>query len=153
MGINRWQPSTDLFHPIFNDLVMPFGRMGSTLRVPETDVVETETEVRVLAELPGMRGEDVDVSLENNVLTISGEKSERREEGGDNGTYHLSERRWGKFTRSFILPREVEQDRIEAHFDNGVLEVTIPKSERARRRRIPIGGSGEVQQVEARSGR
>lgn len=152
MAINRWQPTTDLFRPILDDLAMPFGRMGSTLRVPDTDVLETEDEVSVVAELPGMNPEDIDVSLENNVLTISGEKKEERKSGEENGTYHLSERRWGRFTRSFVLPREVDQDRIEANFDNGVLRVSIPKSEKARRRRIDIKGDGGSKRIEARSG-
>jgi HSP20 family protein len=151
MAITRYQPSTDLFRPFFEDFA-PFGRMGSSMRVPDTDVIERENEIRVICELPGMRAEDVELSLENNVLTISGEKHEEREEGSDGDTYHMSERRWGRFSRSFVLPREVEQDRIEASFDNGVLSVTIPKSEKARRRRIEIRGTdGQPKRVEAQT--
>ena len=76
--------------------------------------------------------------MENNVLTISGEKTDERVQGEKGDTYHLSERRWGRFSRSFVLPREVDQERIEAEFRDGVLTVTIPKSEKARRRRIEI---------------
>jgi HSP20 family protein len=79
----------------------------------------------------------VEVSLENNVLTIDGEKKAEREEGKEN-RWHLSERRYGRFTRSFVLPRDVEQERIAASFEHGVLTVTIPKSERARPRRIEV---------------
>jgi HSP20 family protein len=79
------------------------------------------------------------------VLTISGEKTEKREQGAGE-TYHLSERRWGRFSRSFVLPREVDQERIEASFENGVLTVTIPKSEKARRRKIAIHGTNEAPQ-------
>jgi HSP20 family protein len=111
------------------------------MRVPDTDVIERENEIRVICELPGMKAEDVDLSLEDNVLTISGEKQIEREEGSESDTYHMSERRWGRFSRTFVLPREVEPDRIEANFGNGVLTVTIPKSEKARRRRIEIHGS------------
>ncbi len=90
------------------------------------------------------------------MLTISGEKQEERREGDENSTWHLSERRYGRFSRSFVLPRDVEQDRIQARFENGVLQVTIPKSERARRRRIEIrsgSGNGQTPWVEAKTGR
>jgi HSP20 family protein len=148
MPITRYQPSTDLFRPFLEDF-SPFGRMGSSMRVPDTDVIESENEIRVICELPGMKAEDVDLSLEDNVLTISGEKQLEREEGGESDTYHMSERRWGRFSRTFVLPREVEQDRIEANFGNGVLTVTIPKSEKARRRRIEIRGSdGGTKRIE-----
>jgi HSP20 family protein len=149
MAITRYQPTSDLFRPIFDDLLTPFGRMGSSMRVPDTDVIERENEIRVVCELPGMHAEEVELSLENNILTISGQKEERREERTEQDTYHLSERRWGRFSRSFVLPREVEQEQIRATFQDGVLTVVIPKSERARRRRIDIQGDGQTRQVEA----
>jgi HSP20 family protein len=152
MAITRYQPSTELFRPFFEDFMAPLGRGGSSMRVPDTDVIEIENEIRVVCELPGMDPENIDLSLENNVLTISGEKSEEREEGGENETYHLTERRWGRFSRSFVLPREVEQEAIRANFKDGVLEVTIPKSEKARRRRIRINGEGASREVRPRSG-
>ncbi len=136
----------DLFGSMLEGLVAPregTGRMDGLLRVPDADVMETEGEIRVVAELPGLKAEDIDLSLENNVLTIRGEKREERSESDERNTWHLSERRYGRFSRSFVLPREVEQDRIEARFEDGVLTVTIPKSETARRRRIEItGGDG-----------
>lgn len=143
MAITRYQPSTDLFRSFFDELATPFGRMGSSMRVPDTDVVEREHEIQVVCELPGLGRDEVELSLENNVLTVSGEKHERHEQGGEGDTYHLSERRWGRFSRSFVLPREVDQDRIAAHFENGVLTVSIPKSEKARRRKIEIGSNGQ----------
>jgi len=88
-----------------------------------------------------MRNEDINVSLENNILTISGEKKEHREEGSEKEQYHLSERRWGRFSRAFVLPREVEAERIEARYENGVLTLSIPKSERAKPRRIEVHSS------------
>jgi HSP20 family protein len=141
MAITRYQPSTDLFRSLFDDMA-PFGRMGSSMRVPDTDVVERENEIRVICELPGLGRDEVELSLENNVLTISGEKHEQREQGGESDTYHLSERRWGRFSRSFVLPREVDQERINAQFENGVLTISIPKNEKARRRKIEIGAEG-----------
>ncbi len=145
MAITRYQPTTDLFSPLFEGFPTPWwgglGRMGNLLRAPDADVVETENEIRVMVEMPGLHPEDVEVSLENNVLTISGEKKEEWTEGEEGNTWHLSERRYGRFSRSFVLPRDVEQEQIQARFDNGVLYVSIPKSERARRRRIEISGS------------
>ena len=122
-------------------------RGGSLMRAPETDVVETEKEIRVVTEMPGLRQEDIEVDVENNVLTLRGEKREERSEGEQQGRYHLAERRYGTFARSFVLPRDVDPERIEASFENGVLTVRIPKSEKAQRRRIEVGGQqqGQVQ--------
>ena len=74
------------------------------------------------------------------------EKREERTEGQE-GRYHLAERRWGTFTRSFVLPRDVDADNIQASFEDGVLTVSIPKSEKARRRKIDVGGNVTAQQV------
>jgi HSP20 family protein len=149
MAVTRYQPSTDALRPFFEDVLLPFSRMGSSMRVPETDVVESENEIRVVCELPGMRTGEVELSLENNVLTITGEKHSRREQAAEGETYHLSERRWGRFSRSFVLPREVDQEQIQANFENGVLTVTIPKSEKARRRRIEIRGEDGAARIES----
>src|SRR5690606_15026177 len=88
--------------------------------------------------------------LENNILTISGEKRQDREESDEKHRWHLSERRYGQFSRSFVLPRDVEQDNIEATFENGVLRVVIPKSERARRRKIEIRGGSDRHEMTER---
>ena len=152
MAVSPYRASTELFSPLFDSFFGPLAvegnRMRSMLRAPEADVVETENEIRVTAEMAGMRPEDVNVDLENNVLTISGEKRLEREEGKEGSTYHLSERRYGKFSRSFVLPRDVDSEKIEARFDNGVLTIRIPKSERARRRRISIENGAEGRQIE-----
>jgi HSP20 family protein len=113
------------------------------MRAPETDVVETETEIRVVTEMPGLKRENIEIDVENNVLTVRGEKREERTEG-EGQKYHLAERRYGVFTRSFVLPRDVNADAIQASFEDGVLFVTIPKSEKARRRRIEVGGTGDT---------
>ncbi|HEV2131319.1 MAG TPA: Hsp20/alpha crystallin family protein [Longimicrobiaceae bacterium] len=149
MAITPYRPTTDVFRPLFEDLFRPWSGRGSLLRSPDADIVETESEIRVMVELPGMRAEDVSVDVENNVLTISGEKKEEREEEEEGSTWHLSERRYGRFSRSFLLPRNVEQDQIQARFEDGVLSVTIPKSERAVPRRIQVQGGGETQRVPA----
>jgi HSP20 family molecular chaperone IbpA len=157
MAITPYRPTTDLFRTIFDE--MPGlgtgwgGRMAGTdlLRAPSADVMEDQNEIRLMLELPGMRADDVEVSMENNILTISGEKKEERQEENQERRWHLSERRYGRFSRSFVLPRDVEQDRIQANFENGVLSVTIPKSEKARPRRIQVQGGNGQQRIETRS--
>ena len=122
------------------------GGTGALMRAPETDVVETEREIRVVTEMPGLKRDNIEVDIENNVLTIRGEKREERTEG-EQGKWHLAERRYGTFTRSFVLPRDVDAENIQASFEDGVLTVTVPKSEKARRRRIDVGGTQGAQSV------
>ena len=93
---------------------------------PRVDVVETDQEVKVTAELPGLDAQDVDLTLSHNVLTIKGEKKHEHEEQGEN--YYRAERSYGSFQRSITLPQNVETDRVEAAFDKGVLTVTLPKT-------------------------
>jgi HSP20 family protein len=106
--------------------------------VPAVDVRETKDAIEVVAELPGMRPDEVEVSIENNVLSISGEKKQEITEGNGEADYHLVERRLGRFERSFTLPRTVDAGRIAAKFENGVLTVTLPKAEAAKPRRVEI---------------
>lgn len=145
MAITPYRASGDLFSPLFDEFFRPFGsnRSPSMMRAPEADVMETESEIEVHLEMPGMKSDEIDIDLENNILTISGEKRQDRSESDEKNTWHLSERRYGKFSRSFVLPRDVNADGISATFEDGVLRVTIPKSERARRRRIEVGKSAE----------
>jgi len=153
MAVTQFRPSTDLFVPLFEDFIarplLNGSRLGSLLRAPDADVVEAESGIHVMLEMPGMRTEDIEIGLENRVLTVSGEKRPERSEGDEKNTWHLSERRYGKFSRSFVLPRDVDAEQIRAHFDNGVLSISIPKSERARRRRIQIQAGGTRRSVEA----
>lgn len=139
------EPFDQLFDTFFGNA----GRAAngnSLMRAPETDVIETEREIRVVCEMPGLRRENIELDVENNVLTIRGEKREERTEG-QNGRYHLAERRWGTFARSFVLPRDVDAENIQAAFEDGVLMVSIPKSEKARRRKIDIGGASQPQEL------
>jgi HSP20 family protein len=143
---NRWTQADPfgLLDQVFGNTGARTG--GNLMRAPETDVVETEREIRVHVEMPGLKRDNIEVDVENNVLTIRGEKREERTEGQD-GRYHLAERRYGTFARSFVLPRDVDADGIQAAFEDGVLTVRIPKSERARRRKIDVGGTDNAQQV------
>lgn len=119
--------------------------------VPPVDVSEDPNAVRLTVELPGVRAEDVKLSVENNMLTIRGEKKqESREERGQVRRY---ERSYGLFERAFALPSTVDQDKIEARFENGILEISIPKSERARPREIPVSaGKAGGSEVEVSTG-
>jgi HSP20 family protein len=134
-----------MFDQLFGNAGTPRSA-ASLMRAPETDVVETEREIRVQVEMPGLKRDHIEVDVENNVLTIRGEKREERTEGQE-GRYHLAERRWGTFARSFVLPRDVDADNIQASFEDGVLTVRIPKSEKARRRKIDVGANDGAQQV------
>jgi HSP20 family protein len=99
-------------------------------------VFEDKETVKIVAEVPGVRPEDVKLSLENNLLTIRGEKRQQAEER--NERVHRYERSYGTFERSFALPSTVDPDKITATYENGVLTVIIPKVERARPREIPV---------------
>jgi HSP20 family protein len=102
------------------------------------EVVENDEEIRFDVEVPGFRIEDLDVTVENNVLTISGEKKFEQEEGRKESDYRLFERRYGRYQRSFALPPTVRGDRCEARYENGVLTVVLPKAEESKPRRIQI---------------
>jgi HSP20 family protein len=144
------EPFDQLFDTFFGNNGRAAGNGKTLMRAPETDVIETEREIRVVTEMPGLRRENIEIDVENNVLTIRGEKREQRTEG-EQGRWHLAERRYGTFTRSFVLPRDVDAENIQAGFQDGVLTVTVPKSEKARRRRIQVGGEMAQQQLGAES--
>jgi len=110
---------------------------------PPTEIREDAEALYVEVEVPGVRSEDIELTVENNVLTVSGEKRIEREEGKDDGDYRLFERRYGRFSRSFTLPPTVDPQRVDANYDNGVLAVRLPKSEESKPRRIQVkAGTG-----------
>jgi HSP20 family protein len=111
------------------------GALTSTW-LPATDVFEDKDAVKIVAEVPGVRPEDVKRSLENNLLTIRGEKRQQAEEKTER--VHRYERTYGTFERAFSLPTTVDPEKIAAGYANGILTVTIPKAERARPREIPV---------------
>ncbi len=145
-ALTRWNPSSDLvrdrfsrlFEDAFNDMLRPFEAEDVSNRAwaPSVDIRETGEEVTLFVDLPGMKKEDVNITLENNVLTISGERSFDREESNEN--YHRIERSFGTFARSFTLNHNVQTDQVEANFEDGVLVVSLPKQEEAKPRRISI---------------
>ncbi len=111
----------------------------SDLWSPAADVRETEDGYLVDLELPGLTAENVDVNVENGLLTITGEKSDLLEEGSNGNGRSLTERRYGKFNRSFSLPNSVDPSKVDAKFESGVLTVRLPKSASAKARKIKIG--------------
>lgn len=103
---------------------------------PTTDVLETKDALIIRAELPGMTEKDISVEMENGILTISGER--KFEEETKEKTYHRVERAFGKFVRTLTLPTNVEADKIKATFNEGLLELTIPKKEEAKPKKITL---------------
>jgi len=104
--------------------------------MPSVDIIDEKDKLLLTAEIPGVEKKDVKINLQNNVLSIEGEKKQEHEEKDDN--YYRSERFYGKFCRSFTLSSDVDSDNIQADFDNGVLTVTMPKSEKVKPRQIEI---------------
>ena len=138
---NPWRELDTLasrLSPLFDDVFPTPSTSGNWS--PAVSVEETADALVLTAELPGMGQDDIELEVENNILTLRGEKSEAREEGGEHRKYHLWERRFGTFARSFTLPRTVRADDIEASFDHGVLTVRMPKAAEAKSRRIEIAG-------------
>lgn len=118
----------------------PFRRIDKAtgLITPDVDVTESDTEIRVSAELPGMEEKDIEVEMSGNRLTIRGEKTEEREQKEKD--YHVSERRYGSFRRMLTLPDSVDAAKVAAEMKNGVLSVVLPKTAeaKARSRKVAI---------------
>jgi HSP20 family protein len=141
----RWDPFRDLVS-IQDELNRLFGRTFAGVEstrpgatgtwIPSMDVFETEGEIVAKVELPGIEPGDVDVSVEDSRLTVSG----KREFSGEvkEERYHRVERRYGAFTRAITLPQTADTDKVEAHFDNGVLTIEVPKVERAKSKKIQV---------------
>ena len=104
--------------------------------LPSVDVSETKNDLVVKAEIPWIDPKDIDISLTNDFLVIKGEKKQEKEEKEEN--YHLIERSYRAFTRPIRLPKEVQSDKISASYKNGILKVTLPKSEEAKKKEVKI---------------
>jgi HSP20 family protein len=146
-GLIRWTPQTDLFRSrldrlfdqAFNEFLTPEARTGvsSTLDwMPAVDIKESDEALTLYAEIPGLSKDDVSITLEKNVLTISGERKFEKDVEKEN--FHRIERAYGSFSRSFSLPANVQTDKVDASFGDGVLTVILPKSEGAKPRQIEI---------------
>lgn len=128
--------SDDVFRPLalFNRLAN--GEELTSGWIPAIDVHENEEAYVFTAELPGLDKEDVSITLENNILTVSGERKFEDEAKGDN--YRRIERAYGNFSRSFTLPSQVDQQQVAAEFKNGLLHISVPKAEQAKPKKIEI---------------
>lgn len=145
-AISRWVPAdlarnrfNRIFDDAFGDLFTPVVRgeeVSNRNWLPAVDVAETADGLTLYAELPGLSREDVDITLENNVLTVRGERKFEKDAKEEN--FHRIERAYGAFSRSFTLPNNVKNDGVEATFKDGVLTVRIPKAEEAKSRKIAI---------------
>lgn len=112
---------------------------------PAVDVSENEKELRLEIELPGINPNEVELTAENGVLTIRGEKRSERKEGDEESRYHMVERSYGSFMRSFQLPQGLDQTKIQASYNNGILSVHLPKTALPQPHRIQIGGTEQNQ--------
>ncbi|RMH60126.1 MAG: Hsp20/alpha crystallin family protein [Zetaproteobacteria bacterium] len=139
MTLMRWSPWQEL-ETINRQLARLLDDTGfgtdTAAWLPAVDIRETDDELRVLAELPGIEKKDVHVEVREGVLTISGERRYEKDVKEEN--VHRSERAYGRFSRSFVLPAQVDADKVEARMRNGVLEVRLPKVESAKPKAITI---------------
>jgi HSP20 family protein len=156
MALIRWEPVRELntlqnemnrlFNSVF-DTPQPNGNASVRRWIPAMDLVETADDFVLRADLPGLSEGDVNIELEDSVLTVSGERKSEHEERTEG--YYRAERASGSFARSLTLPEGVNADGIKATFDKGVLEIRIPKPEERKPRKVAISvGGGEPKTIE-----
>ena len=144
MSLIRWHPFRDMWSlrdAIDRVFEERFTRPSSWLEgmgdgLIRADMRETDDALIVTADLPGLKPEDIDITVRANTLTIEGELQSKEE--GERGNVHFRERRYGKYRRSVSLPEGVDSDAVEAEFKNGVLEIVLPKTEQARPKQVPV---------------
>jgi HSP20 family protein len=158
MALIRWEPARELqsrqsemnrLFSAFFDSPTPRNGIHTSMRrwIPAMDVIENDDHYVLRADLPGLSENDVNVELEDNVLTISGKRSSEHEER--KGGYHRVERSYGSFSRSLTLPEGVNADGIEANFDKGVLEVKVAKPEQIKPQKVAISVGSAPAPIEA----
>jgi len=146
MELTRWDPFKDLqvlqdrMNRLFNESVGRLtGRPDEVFGghwAPMVDIYEDDHEFVVKADLPGLEIKDIDLQIQENILTLKGER--RMEKEVEKDRYHRIERSYGSFQRSFTLPNIVDQEKVKARFKDGVLEIRIPKLERAKPKQIQV---------------
>jgi HSP20 family protein len=141
-NIIRWEPVREMMtlreamDQLFNDaFTRPVGMKGGSV-VPAIDLYQNNDEVVVKAALPGLKADDVQISVTADVLTLRGEFKQENEQ--KDATYHIREQRYGSFERSVMLPSKVQSDKAKADFENGVLTITLPKAESVKPRTVSI---------------
>lgn len=145
-GLIRFNPEADIFrgrldrvfNQMLNEIWSPASADGPGQRawLPLVDIRETGHALTLVAELPGLGKDDVQIHLDKQVLTLTGER--KLEKQADGETFHRVERAYGSFSRSFTLPSNVKTDQVSATFDNGVLTIALPKVEESKPRKIDI---------------
>jgi len=146
MELVRWNPRRELFglhnniNRMFNDFFSPTVSTDEALSVrgwnPVVDIYENEENIVITAELPGVDKKDMTIDVKGRVLTLKGERSTDNEVKEDN--YYRQERSYGKFERAFALPKEVDLEKINADFKDGILKIDIPKAEKSKPKQITI---------------
>ncbi len=144
MNIMRWTPFRDLvarekMNRIFEDAFTSRGEEKDTTAsnwTPSVDIHENESELVLSAEVPGIEDKDIEIEIENNTLSIQGERKIENETKEEN--YHRIERSYGSFSRSFTLPTNVNQDNIKAEYDNGVLRISLPKKPELKPKKVKV---------------
>ena len=145
--VARFDPFRDIttlrdeMNRLFNRTVGDGVSSGSAW-TPAVDIFDTDQAIVLRAELPGLTPEDIDIEIDDNVLTLKGER--RFEETVQEGRYYRLERAYGHFQRNVTLPQGVKPDEISASFDNGVLSVQVPKAEEVRPRKIAVGAGAQA---------
>lgn len=137
--VKRNYPTPDVeryYDKLFENFMNSASACTSSDWSPRMEVEESENDFRLFVEAPGMKKKDIDISVKDSVITISGEKKERVRK--KDASYYLNEINYGKFSRSFKLPANVDVEAIKGHWDEGVLSVEIPKTELAKPRKIEI---------------
>ena len=141
---------------IFNDFARPEGEQESLAMgsfIPPVDVYEDAQQLVLKLEVPGIRQEDLDVRVENQMLTVKGERKFEKDEKEEN--FHRIERRYGTFTRTFTLPQTVDAGAVKAGYEHGVLSISMPKKEAAKPKQVKVeignGASSQPKQVEAKT--
>jgi HSP20 family protein len=145
--VTAWHPVTNMFdefNTVHNEIDRVFDRFrageydasATQTWLPAVDITEQETAFIIKAELPGVDKKDVKITVQNDVLTIKGEKKQESEKKGEN--YHRTERLYGSLQRSFTLPVTIASEKIDASYDNGVLILNLPKLEEAKPKEIEV---------------
>jgi len=145
MAIIRWDPFRDLItlrekmNRLFEDAFTSRGEerdMVSSTWTPSVDIYENENALILTAEIPGIDEKDIEIKIENSTLTLKGDRKFEKETKEEN--FHRIERAYGSFYRSFTLPHNIDQDKIEAEHENGILKITMPKKGELKQRKVKV---------------
>jgi len=141
-------PEIDLFDGMFSDWSMPSLWSEEKVVVPAFDVTENEKEYVISGEIPGIDPKDLEVTLTDGILSVKGEKKQEKEEKEEN--YHRIERHYGSFQRSFRLPENINREELDANYKDGILRLTLPKSEESEVKKIEVKEKKSSKKVKAK---